>query len=184
MKHPHARHVPPSIDLDVVPAQKLILPVVFPPGYVNVHATRSIVVVWRNPGELGEVSHHPARRRIHHIASYHARRVAETVREEGGLGIQQQPGRFAGACAEHNGSDAHLLLGPGILVDVGNGRHLSRIAIDQNLARHSVRLDGQPAGGQGGGDEGLAGAEIGIGSAPPLTLITVMAGGAPVQRSR
>src|SRR5947207_6424228 len=76
MKHPHARHVPPAIDLDMVPAQKLILPVVFPPGYVNVHATRSIVVVWRNPGELGEVSHHPARRRIHHIAAYHARRAA------------------------------------------------------------------------------------------------------------
>ena len=45
-----------AAELDVIPAREIELPVIEPPGHVEMHTAHTVFIVWRSIGHLGNVS--------------------------------------------------------------------------------------------------------------------------------
>src|SRR5258705_9683452 len=83
--------------LDVIPAREVELFVVEPPRHVDVHAAYAVVIVgdgihhfWDESGDIGACG-------IGEVLADRAAAVRESVWEQRGLGVQQQPRALAGA---------------------------------------------------------------------------------------
>ena len=68
----YTRHVPAAAELDVITAQKVILAIELPPRHIQVHATRTVMVVPGEHFQLREISACVAAYGISQIAADHS----------------------------------------------------------------------------------------------------------------
>src|SRR6202022_2329943 len=115
----HPGHAAPTIEFNVVPAEKFILAVISPPRNVHVHPAHAIVVVWRHLLQLREISSGGGSYGISEVASHSAGRIRQAVGKQAGAGIEQQARGFTRAGPDHERLCVPPLLRSRGFVDVG-----------------------------------------------------------------
>ena len=176
-------HVAAAPGLDVVAAGEVELPVVDPPGHVEVHASRAVFVVSDHLFELRKVADAIGARGIHEIAADGAARVRQALGESRRAGVQQKARGLAGARGENHHASPNVPVAQVGFVDVGHAAR-EAVVIRRHFARHGSGQDREPPGGERRGKERGGRREVRAGGASPAALAAVVAGGATVQRLR
>src|SRR5579862_1445280 len=163
------RHVAAASELDVIAAEEIVLLSELPPGHVEVHASRAVMIVRRHLYKLREIAGQVASDGIGKVAADDAGGVGESVGKAGGARVQEEARGFAGAGGDYEGFGTDALFGAGGLVDVGDGFDLAVFAEDE-LTGHGVGDQRESAGGFRRGNHDLAGAEVGGGETSASAL--------------
>src|SRR5205814_2547651 len=108
--------------------QKFVLAIEFPPGKIHVHSAYAVVVMRRHSFQLWEVSAAVAADGIHQIAANNSRGIRQTIRKQGGSGIQQKPGGLAGAGCDDESSRMDASFFARRLIDVRYGCNFAILA--------------------------------------------------------
>src|SRR5207249_2774569 len=139
-----SRHVRAAPHLDVVAAREVELLLPEPPRHVQMHAAHAVVVVRHVVRHLGNEAGHIRPGGVGDVLPDRAARVGQAVRIQAGPGVPRQPGGLHGARGPPHDAGAHMAVGPGGLVavgDPGGDRHVrARVVVLAASALESTRL--------------------------------------------